>query len=354
MKTQILNLSKKLIAIPSTKDNPEALQKTLDVIKKELKGFTVEEFESNGIPSLLAYNTKKRPKKFKLILNGHTDVVAAKPDYFKGVVKGNRLTGRGAIDMKASVAVMTLVFKNLAKKVDYPIALQIVCDEEIGGFDGTKFQTQKGIKADFALIGEATNLNIEVAAKAPLWLELTTKGKANHGAYPWKGKNAIKQMSDNIQAISKLYPVPKKEVWKTTCNISVIKAGESANQIPDKCTLTLDIRRIPQDEPKDIIKKIKSACPKTQVKLVFNEPVHSTNLNNPHLKLLKRIITNKHKAPKLEKKHGASDARHLSDARIDAVCVGPTGDGLHSNNEWVNIKSLETFYQILSDFIINL
>ena len=66
------------------------------------------------------------------------------------------------------------------------------------------------------------------------------------------------------------------------------------------------------------------------------------------------IITNKHKAPKLEKKHGASDARHLSDARIDAVCVGPTGDGLHSNNEWVNIKSLETFYQILSDFIINL
>ena len=355
MINQILNLSKQLMKIPSTKDKPENLKKTLEVIKKHLKKFTIEEFESNQIPSLLVYNTKTRPKKFKLILNGHTDVVAANPNYFKGIVKGNRLTGRGAVDMKAAVAVMTLVFKNLAKKLNYPIGLQIVTDEEIGGFNGTKHQIKKGVKADLVIAGEYTNFDLATLAKAPLWLKLTTKGKTGHAAYLWQGNNAIKQMSNNIQNISKAFPVPKKEVWKTTCNISKIQAGKSLNQIPNQCTLNLDIRRIPTDDSKKVIKKIKSICPNTEIELIFNEPNHRVNVNHPLIKKLIKIIkATSHHTPKNLKRHGASDCRHYSVKNINAIEFGPIGDGLHSDNEWVNIKSLKIFYQILFNYIFSL
>ncbi len=354
MQAKILNLSKQLIKIPSTKDKPKALQQTLDVIKKHLKDYTIEEFESNGIRSLLAYNTKTRPKKFKLILNGHTDVVAADSDYFKGIVNGSRLTGRGAIDMKAAVAVMTLVFKKLAKNLNYPVALQIVTDEEIGGFDGTKHQVKKGVNADLVIAGEASNFDLAVIAKAPLWLKLTTKGKAGHGAYLWRGKNALKLMSDNIQAISKAFPVPKKEAWQTTCNISKIQSGESINQVPDQCTLNLDIRRIPQDKPQDIVKKIKAACPQTQVKLLFSEANHQVDPKHPLIKLLKKSAKKHNYQPKNIKRHGASDCRHYSDKNINAVEFGPIGNGLHSDNEWVSTKSLATYYQILSSFMFNI
>lgn len=351
----VVNLSQQLIKIPSTKDKPKNLVKILDVIKKQLSDYKVEEFNSKGIPSLLAYNSKTRPKKFKLILNGHLDVVTANPNYFKATIKGNRLTGRGAIDMKASVAVMTLVFKKLANKLNYPLGLQIVTDEEIGGFHGTKHQINKGVKADLVIAGEPTDLGLEIAAKGPLWLKLTTKGKTNHGAQPWKGINAIKIMSDNIQNISKLYPVPKKEVWKTTCNISTIKAGESVNQIPDQCICTLDVRRIPKDNPETIIKNIKSVVKNTKVEAVFKEPAHLTDLNNPLInKLSNSIKTHTKKTPKKLKKHGASDARHYAGANINTVCFGPKGDGLHSDNEWVDIKSLNLFYSILQDFLLNL
>lgn len=355
MKNQILNLSKQLIRIPSTKDKPENLKKTLEIIKKHLEGFTLEEFESNGVPSLLAYTGKTRPKKFKLILNGHTDVVSAPNNLFIPKIKGNRLYGRGAIDMKSSVAVITLVFKKLANKLNYPLGLQIVCDEEIGGFDGTKHQIQKGVKADLVIAGEFSDFNIATQAKGILWLELTVQGQAGHGAHPWLGKNAIKLMSDNIQAISKLYPVPKKEIWKTTCNISKISAGESVNQIPDTCTCSLDIRYLPGENPNQIIHSIKQNTKATNIKTIFKEPTHHANSHHELINSLKSTIikTAQQKVLYL-KRHGGSDCRHYSRKNIASIEFGPIGAGLHSNKEWVDIKSLNTYYSILTDYLNNL
>src|SRR5579883_1809823 len=91
----ILKLSKKFIAVQSTHNNPSGLYDVLEIAKKELEGyFAMEEFASNGIPSLLVHNTNKRTKHFTLILNAHLDVVPGEKKQFKPFEKNGRLYGR--------------------------------------------------------------------------------------------------------------------------------------------------------------------------------------------------------------------------------------------------------------------
>ena len=106
----VLNLSKKLITIPSTSDNPKALGKVMEISKKTLEGFKYETFDKNGTRSLLFYNTQKLPKKFKIILNAHLDVIPAKKHQYIPKEKNERLYGRGANDMKAAAVSFILLF----------------------------------------------------------------------------------------------------------------------------------------------------------------------------------------------------------------------------------------------------
>src|SRR5437016_4958500 len=96
----ILSLSKKLIAIPSTADNLNALEKVLDLVERELgEEFLIEKFEDNGSSSLLIQNTNKKTKQFKIILNAHLDVIFANKEQFQPFEKDGKLYARGAYDM---------------------------------------------------------------------------------------------------------------------------------------------------------------------------------------------------------------------------------------------------------------
>src|SRR3989344_7600611 len=144
MNNEILSLGKRLISIRSVQGNPKAMNEALDAAVAGLLDFTIEWFESNGVKSVLVYNSKKRPNKFKVLLNGHLDVLPGKDYQYKPKIEANRLYGVGALDMKANLACLVMVFKDVADKVVYPLGLQIVTDEETGGFDGTKYQVEKG------------------------------------------------------------------------------------------------------------------------------------------------------------------------------------------------------------------
>ena len=133
MSISILDLTKQLVAIESIDAKKDTLQEVIDVAEKQLDGYTIERFSQNGRPSILAYSGSKRPEKFKIVLNAHLDVVSGRPEQFTPIEKEGKLYGRGVNDMKAGGAAEILVFRDLAKTLPYPIALQLVTDEEIGG-----------------------------------------------------------------------------------------------------------------------------------------------------------------------------------------------------------------------------
>lgn len=353
MQKQIINLSKKLISIPSVTGDAQQCNKVLDLVKKELEGFNLKEFEQNKVKSLLFYNTKTFPKKFKIILNAHLDVVPGKPTQFKPKVKGNMLFGRGAYDMKSAGAVMILVFKYIAQKLNYPLGLQIVMDEETGGFDGTLHQLEKGVRSDFAIMGEPSGFDISTKSKGILRFYLQAKGESSHGAYPWHGKNALESLLKAVAGISKAFPTPRKEVWRTTVTLVNIKTGNDAeNVVPGSATAQYDVRFVPKDK-QYIRKKIQNILPdNVEYEVYAFESPHDADNNNKYIKLLCQTTKNIIKREvDFVSKHGGSDSRMYSDLDIQSVNFGPAGHGLHKDDEWVDIESLLDYYKILSLYL---
>lgn len=358
MKDQIVHLAEKLLAIKSDPDKKEELYKILDAALEPLQneGFAIEMFERNGYKSALIHNQKERPERFKILLNGHLDVIPGKDFQYKPKIKDGKLYGVGAMDMKSNTATLIYVFKEMASQVDYPLGLQLVTEEEIGGFDGTMYQVEQGVKADFVISGEATNLDIENRMKGIAWLKISTKGLTAHGAYPWKGKNAIRQMNEFLNVLIEKYPDMEKEEWVTTVNISNIEASNKTfNKIPDHCEVWLDIRYVPE-ESDEIIGEIKRLMPDGfEMEQVVKEPSHWTKEDNEYIQNLKGCIELKTgKKVRILSANGSSDLRHFSRVGIDGVEFGPIGGGMGSDEEWVDIQSLEDFYEILKEFLIKL
>lgn len=352
----VIDLSKQLIAIPSINNDYPNQAKAISFCKRLLKGFSVEEFESQSSKSLLVYNTDKRPKKFRLILNSHLDVVPGLDNQFQPLIKHNRLYGRGAYDMKAAAIVQLLVFKDIASQIDKPIALQLVTDEETGGFNGTKHQVEDyAVRADFVITGEPTNLDIKNQAKGILWLNIKSKGETAHGAYPWLGDNAIWEMHKLLDKLQVKYPVPKREVWLTTMNLAGISSSnQTYNKVPDECEIKLDFRFIEEDK-NTLLREIEKLIPRTfTMTVVENESSHYTSPDNQDLIKLKHLIKSSGHNPKLIKAQGGSDLRHFSRVGCAGIEFGPSGKGHHSDEEYVEIESLDKYYQILKQFILDL
>lgn len=356
MNDQLLELSKKLISIPSTSDNQTALNEVLEIAKSELKDFNFQEFQSNGIKSLLFYNSEKLPEKFRIILNAHLDVVPAKEDQFNPIKKDNKLFGRGSYDMKSAAAVLILTFKEFAKKVNYSLGLQLVTDEETGGLNGTKYQLENGVHTEFILAGENTDLLINNKSKGIVWLKITTQGKTSHGAYPWLGENAVWRMHQVLKIIEADYPVTAEEKWESTINLASLEtSNKSYNKVPDECTALLDIRFIPEDKEK-ILDNLKSKIGNlAALELTMDEPSHLTEDSDYFVEKLKSSIKDvTRKNGEVVNKHGGSDVRFYSNLGIPGVTFGPIGQGHHSDEEWVDIKSLENYSKILEKFLLSI
>ncbi len=357
MKNNIINLAKRLIEVESIEGNQKALEDVLEVANKAVEVGTKVDFLSNIKKSALFHNQKVLPEKFDLILNGHIDVVPAKKEQYLPYIEGDKLIGRGAVDMKSAVAVLICVFNEMATKTNIKLGLQIVTDEETGGNDGTKYQIAQGITSKVVIAGENTNLDIANMAKGICWMEIEIGGKTGHAAYPWDADNALMNANRFMSEVSNLYPSPAKEAWVTTVNFANMSTNnQTFNKIPDSVTLSLDFRYVPGDpifdtNEKDVIEYFSKMKNVKRVNLIELEPSHYLDQDSMAITLLKKSIEEKssHK-PVLIQKNGASDIRHFS-KDTQGMVFGPIGAGLHTDDEWASIASLDDFYDILVDFI---
>ena len=236
------------------------------------------------------------------------------------------------------------------------MGLQLVTDEETGGFNGTKYQIDKGVRADFVIAGETTNFKIVNKAKGILWVKISTRGKTAHAAYAWKGENAIWKMNKFLALLGKKYPIPDQEDWVTTVNLSKIEtSNQTFNKIPDDCEVWLDIRYIPQ-ETNTIVNHLKEMMPLGfKLDILEKEPALLVDENNQFIRMLQKTagrITKKKVV--LYGAQGSSDARHFTKMNCDGIEFGPIGGGIGSDKEWIDIPSLGIYFQILKNFLISI
>jgi len=362
---QIIELTKQLIAIPSTADNPQALNDAVALIARGIAkppGVTIEWFGHGHKPSILAYRGKARPEKFDILLNAHLDVVPGEPSQFKPTVKDGKLYGRGALDMKGTAAALTAVFCELVQEVTYPLGLQIVTDEEIGGFDGVRAQIDDGVRANFVVIGEYSNdrNTIYNAARGLCWAEIAFKGKTAHGGHLWNGSNAVLKAGNFAAAVIARYPTPDKETWTTTASIaSLTTPNETYNKVPDSAVLKIDFR-FTQEDPvfhsrETLEAFIAGIDPDAElINLATFDPAVNVEELNPYVQGLSAAmlgITNV--KPKFLGRPAASDGRHYAQVNNDIIEFGLYGQGSHSDTEHVRLASFEEYCNIMRAFLTN-
>lgn len=360
---KIIEMTKTLIAIPSTADNNPALHEAVAFIADFIaskQGLTVEKFASNGVPSILAYAGSERPDKFDILFNGHVDVVAGRPQDYTARVENGRLYGRGAYDMKLSAVIMAAVFYENALTTSKKIGLQIVADEEVGGFNGAHYQLKQGIpESDLAISGEMTDLQICNEIRGICWTEVNFKGKKAHSAYAWDGKNALAMANEFVQILLSQIPVPKQTTWTTTANVaSISTSNQTYNLVPDNAKVCVDFRFTPEDERfknrESVCRYIKTIAPDAQCAIKLISSAIEVSATNPSLqKLIGAFESATGKPSELIKRYGSSDARHFAEFGQNCVEFGPSGKGMHGDNEYALLESILPFKSTL-EALINL
>lgn len=362
---ELIAATKQLIRIQSTADNPQELAKAIALVRGIVglaPGVTIEEFEDNGKLSFLAYIGKRRPDEFKVLLNGHVDVVAARPEQFRPHIDGDRFYGRGTLDMKTTALVLADIFCRTAPYVAYPLGLQIVSDEEVGGANGTLYQIKQGVRAGFVVAGEFTPpATICNESRGICWLQVDFEGVAAHGAYLWNGHNALLDAQKFVSKLLEYYPIPRNEGWETTVNVASLSTTNSTiNRVPDNATLLLDIRYVPGDaiftSEKSMLAFMSKISSRTQPQAKFTvlefEPSHFADQKNSLAKKLSDSLRNVTGKPtNFIRKQGAADVRYYAAQGSAAVVFGLSGKGLHGDNEFVEISSIKPYQRALESFL---
>ena len=372
-----------LLAIPSTADRPAELARALGFVLDFIgPGFTVERFESGGKPSALVYQGVYRGEPgqggsgggrggagpgaglggrpdFRVILNAHLDVVPAPPDQFRARREGSRLYARGAQDMKISGLAEALAFRELAGTVAYPLALQLVTDEEVGGRDGTRHQIERGVRGDFVLIGETTGLRIVTESKGMLGVTLRASGRGAHSAYPWLGDNALVKLQRSVHNVLARYPVATEEAWRTTVNLARVHTPNQArNQIPAEAEAWLDIRFPPEDtdlagkSTGQIAAYLQGFCEPGVTAVVDHvDAPQNADGGRPEITRLADAALAQGYQPEFLRKHGTGDGRFYGEAGVTAVAFGVGGHGQHGAEEYADIATIGPYHQALTQFL---
>lgn len=197
-----------------------------------------------------------------LLLTGHTDTVPPyeMPHPFEVALEGGRLYGRGVVDMKGALACM-MTAMSAVKRVQIPLSGEIlfagVIGEE-GKSEGTVALVKSGLKADAAIVGEASNLEIGLGHRGLEWLEFDFQGKAVHGGKQKEGVNAIEMASRfieraNVELVPKLAERVHPLLGPSSMNYGYIHGGTQPSTVPGRCLLQIDRRWIPGEKYEEVL-----------------------------------------------------------------------------------------------------
>jgi succinyl-diaminopimelate desuccinylase len=293
-----------------------------------------------------------------VVLHGHLDVVPAREGQFTPRVEGDRLIGRGAYDMKGGLAAMMCALADVARQEAVRVRFICVPDEESGDVDEHTTdvlvkQAHPPLRADFAITGEPTDLHIGVQAKGVLAVRAAVHGTAAHGSTPWLGDNAILKAHDAFRRIETLpFSRESSDLFdRPSINIARINGGDAFNKVPDACSMDVDIRYLPNQDPGEILAQIR-AIPDLDVVKCFIRAPALVSRRHPYVRALRDAVGRTIGSDALSVgRDGSSDAVSFLEAGVPAVEFGPTGGGHHGPDEWVSVSSLERYRAALRTFV---
>jgi acetylornithine deacetylase/succinyl-diaminopimelate desuccinylase family protein len=381
-KSEVERLVKDLVRIPSHSDVPTR--------EKRVAEFLNEYLVSEGIASKLRTVQKDRPNLIaviggsgsgkRLMLNGHTDTVPAydmdMPPFTPKIAKG-RLYGRGALDMKGGLGAMAMTLVGIRRsrvRLNGDLILTGVIGEEQKS-EGMEDIVLKGPKADMAIVGEPTDMEIQPSHRGLEWLDVHFYGKAAHGGQADEGVNAISMASKFVQLVEcdlmpRLRARKSRSTLPSTLNLGVIQGGQQPSSVADHCVIKMDRRWIPEEnlqqvfeEFYDLFDKLKAEDRKFRAELkrdpsnmlTMTHVPNVVSVAHPLVKSLGRAVRSvTGRSAKLTSFWGWSDAALLTHfGKTPTVIFGPGGAGAHARTEYVRTDDLLKCTRIYSEVALD-
>ncbi len=359
--TDVIDIAKKLIACPSVTPKDEGAQIYLAGYLKNL-GFECHHLQFEDVPNLFARIGTGHPH---LCYAGHTDVVPPGPKGewtygpFNPTVANGKLYGRGASDMKGSVAAFAAAaaeFIEKNRKFKGSISMLITGDEEGPGINGTvkvlEWMAKNDNTPDVCLVGEPTNpahhgQEIKIGRRGSLSGMITVTGKQGHVAYPQLANNPVPRMARLIAALSAHKFDKGNEFFQpTNLEVTTIDVGNTAsNVIPQSASAKFNIRfndQWTQDSIQKQIRKILDEA-KEPYEISFRGDSSHSFLTKPDAwtELVKKAVIDVcGKSPQYTTSGGTSDARFIH-ARCPVVEYGGVNDTIHQIDENTDVDVLE-------------
>ena len=315
-----------------------------------------------------------------IMLSGHTDIVPITgqtwtDDPFHLTQKENKLYGRGTADMKGFLAlILSRVPKMISANLSKPIHLAFSYDEEIGCVGVHRlldFINSNSIKPVFCIVGEPTSMEVVTGHKGKCAYQVVVKGLACHSGQAPFGVNAVDYAAKLISYIAEIAKEKSikgpfdydYEVPYTTLHTGAISGGTILNIVPDSCQFEFEIRHLIEDNPKELINKIKlyakenllpnmhKVSSKTDIhfKEKVTYPGLSIDENSEPVKYVKKLLNNEQHKKVIFGTEGGLFQEKLN---LPTVVCGPGSiDQAHKANEYISINQLEKGGKFLDDLI---
>jgi acetylornithine deacetylase len=294
-----------------------------------------------------------------LMLNAHMDTVGIEnmPEPFSADIIDGKLYGRGAYDMKGSLAAMIAAAKAIVDSgatLNGDLMLAGVADEEYASL-GT-MEVVKRYQPNAAIVTEPTEMQIALAHKGFIWYDVEVIGKAAHGSRPQLGVDANMKMGKFLGELEKLerelrgrlgHPL----IGPPTLHASMIKGGTSMSVIADRCVLSIERRTLPGETEAQVTAELQALIDRVaEADRDFHATLRRDMLRDPFsvdedagiVRALDRAY-----AQTLKKQPDHAGVSFWTDAALhaaagtDTIVFGPRGAGAHAAEEWVDLQTVE-------------
>jgi acetylornithine deacetylase len=300
------------------------------------------------------------------VLSGHTDVVPVdgqewSSDPFKAEVRGDKLFGRGACDMKGFIGVALSLLPDIARaRLRRPLHFALSYDEEVGcaGVPGLLEDLRiAGIAPALAIIGEPTDMRVVGAHKSGAVLHTHCHGKEGHSSAPEKGANAVMMAGAFVHLLDDVWnglradEDPRFDPPHTTVQANMIAGGSAVNILGRDALVTWEYRALPDRDPSKVVDLIKRRAdeeilPPYRARAAqarFDTVLHASypglvmDEASPAVALAREITG----ANRVEAVAYGTEAGHFQRAGIPAVICGPGSiDQAHKADEFVPLAEL--------------
>lgn len=361
-----LSLARELIRRPSVSPSDAGCQLLIGELL-EAAGFTVERLRFGDVDNLWARRGRAAPA---VVFAGHTDVVPAGPaeqwqvDPFAAVVEGGTLIGRGAADMKGSLAAMINACCRFAErypKIGGSLGLLITSDEEGAADDGTlkvmETLASRGETFQYCVVGEPSSTaklgdTIKIGRRGSLSGIMTIRGVQGHVAYPLQVDNPIHALTKFVAAMTR-EPIDNgnEHFPPTTFQMVNVHCDAGApNVVPGELKCRFNLRYSNVWTHEELSARIERLLEDLRIDYELRWRVAGKPFLTKPGPLTEAVQKAVHEStgliPELSTSGGTSDGRFIAPYGIDVVELGPINETIHKVNERVSVADLERLEHI--------